>query len=29
VEIPERGHPMDDYTAGELDRFQSSWEVLT
>jgi len=29
VEIPEREHPMDDHTAGQLDRFQSGWEVLT
>jgi cysteine synthase len=29
VEIPEREHPMDAYTASELDRFQSGWEILT
>ncbi len=29
VAIPERDHPMDDYTASQLDRFQPSWEVLT
>jgi cysteine synthase len=28
VEIPEREHPMDEYTAGQLDRFQSRWEIL-
>ncbi len=28
VEIPEREHPMDEYTAGQLDRFQSGWEIL-
>ncbi len=29
VDIPERDHPMDDYTTGQLDRFQASWEILT
>jgi cysteine synthase len=29
VEIPEREHPMDAYTATQLDRFQSGWEILT
>jgi len=29
VEIPEREHPMDDYTRRELDRYQAGWEVLT
>ena len=29
ITIPERDHPMDDYTASQLDRFQPSWEVLT
>jgi cysteine synthase A len=29
VDIPEREHPMDDYTRRELDRYQASWEVLT
>jgi cysteine synthase A len=29
VDIPEREHPMDDYTRRELDRYQSGWEVLT
>jgi cysteine synthase A len=28
VEIPEREHPMDDYTRRELDRYQAGWEVL-
>jgi cysteine synthase A len=28
VEIPEREHPMDAYTASQLDRFQSGWEML-
>ena len=29
VDIPERDHPMDEHTRAELDRYQSSWEVLT
>src|SRR5882724_5304453 len=29
VEIPERDHPMDEYTASQLDRFQSGWEILS
>jgi len=29
VDIPEREHPMDDYTRRELDRYQTGWEVLT
>ncbi len=29
VDIPEREHPMDDYTRRELDRHQAGWEVLT
>jgi cysteine synthase A len=29
VDIPEREHPMDEYTRQELDRFQSRWEILT
>ncbi len=29
VEIPERDHPMDEYTASQLDRFQSGWEIVT
>ncbi|HEV8440454.1 MAG TPA: PLP-dependent cysteine synthase family protein [Methylomirabilota bacterium] len=28
VDIPEREHPIDEYTRQELDRFQSRWEVL-
>jgi cysteine synthase len=28
VEIPERDHPLDEYTTAQLDRFQSSWEIL-
>jgi cysteine synthase A len=29
VEVPERDHPMDAYTRQELDRYQSSWDVVT
>ena len=29
VDIPVREHPMDAHTARELDRHQSSWEILT
>jgi cysteine synthase A len=29
LEIPDREHPMDDYTRGELDRHQPAWEILT
>jgi cysteine synthase len=29
VDIPEREHPLDDYTRRELDRYQAGWEVLT
>ena len=29
VDVPEREHPMDDYTRRELDRYQAGWEVLT
>ena len=28
VEIPEREHPLDAYTVGELDRYQAGWEIL-
>ena len=28
VEIPDREHPLDDYTTTELDRYQSRWEVI-
>jgi len=28
IEIPERGHPFDDYTIGELDKYQASWEII-
>ena len=29
VNIPEREHPMDDYTIKQLDRYQAGWEILT
>jgi len=29
VEVPEREHPMDPRTRGELDRYQPKWEILT
>ena len=29
VDIPDREHPLDPYTATELDRYQSRWEILT
>ena len=28
VEVPEREHPMDLKTQRDLDRYQSSWEIL-
>jgi cysteine synthase A len=28
VESPEREHPMDEYTRKELDKYQSSWEII-
>jgi len=28
VEVPEREHPMDDYTRRQLDRYQPAWEIL-
>jgi cysteine synthase A len=28
VEIPEREHPFDEYSLSELDKYQSSWEVI-
>jgi cysteine synthase A len=28
VEIPEREHPMDDYTRKQLDKYQSRWEII-
>src|SRR5262245_6470531 len=29
LDIPDRDHPMDDYTRAELDRHQAAWEILT
>jgi cysteine synthase len=29
VEIPEREHPMDEYTVKMLDKYQGKWEILT
>ena len=26
--IPEREHPMDDYTKAQLDKYQSRWEII-
>ena len=28
VEIPEREHPMDEYTRKQLDTYQSRWEII-
>jgi cysteine synthase A len=28
VEIPEREHPLDEYSLSELDKHQSSWEII-
>ncbi len=28
VEIPEREHPIDEYSLSELDKYQSSWEII-
>jgi cysteine synthase A len=28
VEIPEREHPFDDYCLSELDKYQSSWDLI-
>ncbi|MEE8110551.1 MAG: cysteine synthase family protein [bacterium] len=28
VEIPEREHPLDEYTIKELDKFQAEWEII-
>ena len=29
VEIPDRDHPLDDYTVEQLDKFQAGWEIIT
>jgi len=28
VEIPERGHLMDEYTVAQLDKYQGKWEII-
>jgi cysteine synthase A len=28
VEIPEREHPIDEYTKEQLDKYQSKWEII-
>ena len=28
VEIPDREHPMDDYSKQELDKYQSAWTIV-
>ena len=28
IEIPEREHPMDDYTRRQLDKYQPRWEII-
>jgi len=28
VEVPEREHPLDEYTTTQLDRYQSRWEIV-
>ena len=28
VEVPEREHPLDDYTIKQLDTYQSRWEII-
>jgi cysteine synthase A len=28
LDIPEREHPMDDYTLNELDKYQDGWDVI-
>ncbi|MBN2541284.1 cysteine synthase family protein [bacterium] len=28
LDIPEREHPMDDYTIAELDKYQDGWEIV-
>jgi cysteine synthase A len=28
VEVPQRDHPLDNYTTGMLDKYQSHWEVI-
>ncbi len=28
VEVPEREHPLDEYTVEQLNKYQSSWEII-
>jgi hypothetical protein len=28
IEIPEREHPLDNYTIAQLDRYQAGWEII-
>jgi cysteine synthase A len=28
IEVPEREHPLDDYTIQQLDTYQSRWEII-
>lgn len=28
IEIPEREHPLDDYTIAQLDKYQRDWEII-
>ena len=28
VEVPERDHPLDEYTIRELDKYQAGWEII-
>lgn len=28
VEVPEREHPLDDYTVDQLNKYQSRWEII-
>jgi hypothetical protein len=28
VDVPEREHPMDSYTKGQLDAYQGRWETI-
>ena len=28
VVSPERDHPIDEYTRGQLDKYQSGWEII-
>ncbi|MFQ5691593.1 MAG: PLP-dependent cysteine synthase family protein [Nitrospinota bacterium] len=28
VEIPDREHPLDDYTTEQLDKYQAAWEII-